>query len=87
MSPPVKRLPPEQRDLKARQVSGRGSALLRRGQAAQAIPLLERAHSLLPEDVPTAVNLGGVLVMWRFHQAVQANPLDLHARRAWERPR
>jgi hypothetical protein len=87
VSPHVKRLPPEQREIKARQVPGRGSALLRHGQAAQAIPLLERPHSLLPEDVPTTVNLGGVPAMRCFHQAVQANPLDLHARCAWERPR
>lgn len=167
MSPALKRLSSEQKDLKGRQLAGRGSALLRQGKAAQAIPLLQRAHRLLPEDVPTAVNLGGALVMcgryeqaisileqachrepdsamiWvnlgaaylgdlaaasdeqqrraiaaferaleieptapsvhynlglihrhrneidqarrRFHQAVQANPLDSHARRAWER--
>ena len=167
MSPQVKRLSSDQRDLKGRQAAVRGSVLLRQGKAAQAIPLLERAHSLIPEDVPTAVNLGGALIMcgryeqaievlrpacdrepdsamiWvnlgaaylgdlatssdeqqlraiaaferaleiepiapnvhyslglihrhrneidrarrRFHQAVQANPLDSHARRAWER--
>jgi tetratricopeptide (TPR) repeat protein len=71
VNPPVKHLSPGQRDLKGRQLAGRGSALLRQGRAAQAIPLLERAHSLLPEDVPIAVNLGGALAMnGRYEQAI-----------------
>ena len=71
MKAPVKWLPPDQRASKARQLSGRGSALLRRGQAAQAVSLLARAYNLFPEDVPTAVNLGGALVMLgRYDKAI-----------------
>jgi tetratricopeptide (TPR) repeat protein len=47
----------------AREFVNRGARLLSAGKATQAIPILERACKLDPEDVGAAINLGGAYVM------------------------
>jgi tetratricopeptide (TPR) repeat protein len=46
----------------------RGADHLRMGEPEKALPLLRRAHELLPEDVPTAINLAGAYVLLGRHQ-------------------
>lgn len=41
----------------------KGTRLLRQGKAAKALPLLERAYAMEPENFDAALNLGGALVM------------------------
>ncbi|MEW5987420.1 MAG: tetratricopeptide repeat protein [Chloroflexota bacterium] len=49
----------------------RGTELLREGRAAEAIPLLERAHGLDGEHVDAALNLSAAYILGgRFRQAV-----------------
>ena len=48
-----------------------GTQALHRGQIAQAIRLLERAHRLAPEDPDAALNLGGACILRKkFAQAI-----------------
>jgi len=47
----------------ARELVNRGAALLSAGQPAEAIPLLQRARELDPEDISAAINLGGAYIM------------------------
>lgn len=47
----------------ARQLSNRGAELLQSGDVQEALAVLEQAYKALPEDVPTAVNLGGACVL------------------------
>ena len=48
-----------------------GTQALHRGQVAQAIRLLERAHRLAPEDPDAALNLGGACILRKkFAQAI-----------------
>jgi tetratricopeptide (TPR) repeat protein len=47
----------------ARRLSNRGADLLRAGKAQEALLLLKRAYEALPDDVPTAINLGGAYVL------------------------
>jgi len=49
----------------------RGTRLLGRGEIAEALPLLERAHQLDPDSFEAALNLGGAYIMAkRFKLAV-----------------
>ena len=49
----------------------KGTRLLRQGKAAKAVPLLEEAYGMAPEDFDAALNLGGALVMTgKFSRAV-----------------
>lgn len=74
----AKKLRPEERNTRARQLSNRGVELLRAGQATEALPLLVRALRLVPDDVATAINLGGAYILTKkFKQAV---PVLEHAR-------
>jgi len=41
----------------------RGTELLHAGKAAQAMPLLQKAHELEPEHLDTAVNLSGAYIL------------------------
>ncbi len=46
----------------------RGADHLRAREPEKALPLLRRAHELLPEDVPTAINLAGAHILLGRHQ-------------------
>lgn len=46
----------------------RGADHLRAGEPEKALPLLLGAHELLPEDVPTAINLAGAYILLGRHQ-------------------
>ena len=46
-----------------RDVFTRGTHFLQRGDHVSALPLLERAHALAPENADALLNLGGCLVM------------------------
>jgi tetratricopeptide (TPR) repeat protein len=49
----------------------RGTRLLNRGKATEALPLLERAHKLKPDHFEAMLNLGGAYIMaGRFKLAV-----------------
>lgn len=45
-----------------------GAALLRAGKAEAALPVLERAYALDPENVSAAINLGGAYVLTGKHR-------------------
>ena len=49
--------------LRAQRLSNRGADYLRRGEAHNAISTLNRAHKLMPNDVLTAINLGGAYIL------------------------
>lgn len=49
----------------------KGTRLLRQGKAMKAMPYLEEAYELAPQDFDVALNLGGALVMGaRFSKAI-----------------
>ena len=52
-----------ERRQRAQRLSNRGAAYLRQGKAHSALSLLQRAHELVPDDVPTAINLGGAYIL------------------------
>lgn len=55
----------------AQRLSNRGADLLREGRAQEALLLLQSAYEALPDDVPTAINLGGAYVLnKRYREAV-----------------
>jgi tetratricopeptide (TPR) repeat protein len=62
----------EDRDRRrAQRLSNRGAALLHQGEAQSALSLLRRAHELIPDDVPTAINLGGAYILCKqFSRAI-----------------
>lgn len=63
---------------RARRLANRGAELLQAGQYGEAVSTLERAYELLPDDVPTAINLGGACVMTkRYARAIE---VMVHAR-------
>jgi tetratricopeptide (TPR) repeat protein len=70
----------EQARERARQLLNRGADLLQRGQAREAIPLLEQARRLDPDSVAAHINLGGAYVMAGRHK--EAIPLLETARDA-----
>jgi tetratricopeptide (TPR) repeat protein len=47
----------------------RGARLLEKGRAKQAIPLLEKAHSLAPDNAAVCINLGGAYILAGRHRA------------------
>jgi tetratricopeptide (TPR) repeat protein len=48
-----------------------GADHLRAGEPEKALPLLRRARELLPEDVPTAINLAGAyILLGRYQEAI-----------------
>jgi tetratricopeptide (TPR) repeat protein len=56
---------------RARRLSNRGADLLQDGQVEEALSVLERAYELLPDDVSTAINLGGACVLSkRYERAI-----------------
>lgn len=60
----------EERD-RFRTLLVKGTRLLRQGKGTKAIPLLEEAHGMYPEDFDAALNFGGALVMaGRFSRAI-----------------
>jgi tetratricopeptide (TPR) repeat protein len=58
----------EQRRHRAMRLSNRGADYLRAGEAGKALTLLRRAHQLLPDDVPTAINLSGSYILLGRHK-------------------
>ncbi len=66
----------------ALQLLNEGARLLRSQRPGEALPLLQQAYELLPDDPDIAINLGGALVMankWNkavtfLEQAVQQHP-------------
>ena len=52
-----------ERERESRELVNRGARLLSAGRANEAIPVLERAFDLEPDDVSAAINLGGAYVM------------------------
>lgn len=49
-----------------------GSQLLQQGQPAEALPLLEKAHKLVPNHVDAGINLGAAYILTkRFKRAVE----------------
>ena len=48
---------------RAQRLSNRGAEYLRQGNAHSALSLLQRAYDLVPDDVPTAINLGGAYIL------------------------
>lgn len=52
-----------ERERESRELINRGARLLSAGRANVAIPVLERAFDLAPDDVSAAINLGGAYVM------------------------
>ena len=62
---------PEKDRQRARQLSNRGAAYLRQGEVHNAISILRRAYEVMPDDVPTAINLAGAYILQKkFEQAV-----------------
>lgn len=58
-----------------------GARLLHAQRFAEALPLLERAYQLLPDDPDVLVNLGGALVMnakWSKAVALLENAVERH---------
>jgi len=53
----------EARRRHARELTNRGATLLSAGRADEAIPLLQRARELNPDDISAAINLGGAYIM------------------------
>lgn len=57
---------------RARRLANRGAELLQAGQYGEAVSTLEHAYELFPDDVPTAINLGGACVMTkRYVRAIE----------------
>jgi tetratricopeptide (TPR) repeat protein len=55
----------------ARRLSNRGAELLQRGNVQEALAVLEEAYGLMPDDVPTGINLGGACVLSkRYRRAI-----------------
>ena len=54
---------PADHTCEARELTNRGARLLNAGRASEAIPALERAFELAPDDVSAAINLGGAYIM------------------------
>lgn len=54
---------PEQRRQQAVALVNQGARLLHAGQATEAIPILQRARDLAPEDVSAAINLAGAYIL------------------------
>ena len=53
------------------EVFSQGTRLLHEGKAAEAVVLLEQAHSLQPEHVDAAINLSGAYILsGKFKKAV-----------------
>lgn len=49
-----------------------GTALLRRGKTSEALPLLERAYALRPDNLDAGMNLSGALILSnKFRRAVE----------------
>ena len=49
----------------------KGTALLHQGKAAEAIPYLEQAHQMLPQDIDAGINLAGAYILnKKFKKAV-----------------
>jgi tetratricopeptide (TPR) repeat protein len=56
---------------RARELSNRGAAYLRQGEAHSALSALKRAYQVMPGDVPTAINLAGAYILQKkFKQAI-----------------
>jgi superkiller protein 3 len=63
--------PEEKRRQRAQRLSNRGADFMRRGEANNAVTVLERAYALIPDDVPTAINLGGAYILLKeFEKAI-----------------
>jgi tetratricopeptide (TPR) repeat protein len=58
----------EQRRLQIAVLVNRGADLLEAGRAAEAIPVLERALELDPEDISATINLAGAYIMAGKHR-------------------
>ena len=58
---------------RAQRLSNRGADYLRSGEVHNAVSTLRRAYELLPDDVPTAINLGGAYIMQK--QFAKAIPI------------
>jgi tetratricopeptide (TPR) repeat protein len=51
---------------------GNGTELLHQGKVAEAVPLLEKAHEIQPQDVDTGINLAGAYILTKkFKKAVK----------------
>jgi tetratricopeptide (TPR) repeat protein len=48
---------------RAQRLANRGADHLRSGEVHNAISTLSRAYEMLPDDVPTAINLGGAYIL------------------------
>ena len=56
---------------RAQRLSNRGADYLRDGEVNNAVAMLRRAYEMLPDDVPTAINLGGAhIVQKQFSKAI-----------------
>ena len=67
----LKRIDPEERTIQARRLAARGTEFMRQAQFERALPLLARAHRLVPGDKNAAINLGGALIMTkRYEEAI-----------------
>jgi tetratricopeptide (TPR) repeat protein len=60
---------PEEGKRRAQRLSNRGAVYLQDGESEKALPLLRRAHELLPEDVAIAINLAGAYILQGRHEA------------------
>ena len=70
MKDPSKPAQPKQHQ-RGRRLSNRGADCLRQGQVHNAISILRRAYELMPDDIPTAINLGGAYILQKeFEQAI-----------------
>ena len=58
---------------RAQRLSNRGADYLRSGEVHNALSTLRRAYEALPDDVPTAINLGGAYIMLK--QFAKAIPI------------
>jgi tetratricopeptide (TPR) repeat protein len=58
---------------RAQRLSNRGAEYLRSGEVHNAVSALRRAYEMLPDDVPTAINLGGAYIMQK--QFAKAIPI------------
>jgi len=54
---------PEERRREANALINEGARLLYAGQAAEAIPLLQRARQLAPDEIGAAINLAGAYIL------------------------
>ena len=56
---------------RAQRLSNRGADYLRDGEVHNAVSMLRRAYEVLPDDVPTAINLGGAYILQKqFSKAI-----------------